>query len=284
LRTNAVVVTLLCLVAPAAHAADYVMRPVDLTTIAPTRPTAQAAPALAEKVDSPSNLLVVPYYEVDTVTPAGGGPTTLFAIHNLKSQPLFAVSIFYISRTGQIHKEQPSIIGTHATYTRNVRDVKGLPVDKDGFARGFVRVVTGDPESSKALSGDFFQVDPRNNFATGDRMIQGADLCYHGEVRLVDFGVGTDLRLFINLPQGGDPNTDPESARLLMYDEAGVLQKGWDFFTSSHVLFVNTDDLNLPDSFGLLDLSFEHSGRGYAYAVYSAEGRYSVGMNWACLD
>ena len=284
MRTNAVVVTLLCLVAPAVHAADYVMRPVDPATIAFTRSIAQAAPALAEKVDSPSNLLVVPYYEVDTVTPAGGGPTTLFAIHNLKSQPLYAVSIFYISRTGQIHKEQPPIIGTHATYTRNVRDVKGLPVDKDGFARGFIRVVVGDPQSSKALSGDFLQVDPGNNFATGDRMIQGADLCYHTEIRLIDLGEGTDLHLFINLPQGNNPSTDAESARLLIYDEAGVAVKAWDFFTTSHTFSVNTNDLNLPVNFGLLDLSFEHSGRGYAYAVYSAEGRYSVGMNDACLD
>jgi len=69
-----------------------------------------------------------------------------------------------------------------------------------------------------------------------------------------------------------------------VYDQTGAFAKGWDFFTASHTFIVNTDDLNLPVSFGELALSFENSGRGYAYAVYSAEARFSVGINHACLN
>jgi len=280
MRATVVVLTLLCLAAPTAHAADYVVRPIDPAATPPATSTTEATPALAEKVDSPSSILVVPYYEVDTTSPIGN--TTLFAVHNLKSG-ILEINVYYISRTGALHKETLGIAGK-ATYTRNVRDVAGLPVDSDGFARGFIRVVASEPLGAKVMTGDFFQVDNANNFATGDRMIQGADLCTHGEIRLVSFGTGTDLRLFINFPQGGNPSVDLPSASLLIYDEAGVLRSGVNFFTTSHTLFIHTDDLGLPINFGLIELSFDHSGGGYAYATYNAEGRFSVGMNSACLD
>ena len=280
MRTNIAVVTLLCLVAPAARAADFVVRPVDPAAIPPTLSADQSAPALVEKVDSPYSLLVVPYYEVDTKSAVG--KTTLFAVHNVTAKTML-VTFLYIPSKGPAHAEDTQL-APRATYTRNVRDVNGLPVDPDGFARGWVEVIANAPVGAKVMTGDFLQVDPFNNFATGDRMIRRADLCKNGEIRFLDFGKGTELRLYVDWPRGDDPKKDPPSATLWIYDQAGKLQAAFDFFTKSSTIFVNTDDLNLPVAFGQVKMSFDASNGGYVYAVYSAEARFSVGMNSACID
>ena len=291
MRTNVVVavaVTLLCLAAPAAHGADLVAGRIDP---AATPPGARAAgstaevkpvlavPGLAEKVDFPSDQLIVPYYEVDKTS--GIGQTTLFAIHNVDTAP-HLVTISYIPEPGPIIEETVSL-GPNATYTRNVRDVAGLPVDSDGFARGYIGVVADVQQGAHVLTGDFLQVDTGSNFATGDRMIEASDLCLFGEVRLLDFGSGTDLHLFINLPQGPPPGGS-SSLSLFIYDQAGTYYSTISFHSSVHAIHLRTDDLNLPISFGQILMSFVNSGGGYAYATYSAEGRYSVGMNSACIN
>lgn len=294
MRRFVFIAVLVCLVTPVAQAADhppdYVMVPLDPDAPPATAPPATAPPVtrstdpasgLVPRVDSPSTVLLVPFYEVDTLSPTG--TTTLFAIRNLTDNPT-TLSIAYLSTTGALHSETV-MVGPLETYTRNVRDVAGLGVEGDGFARGLIRVGPAPGTVQPAnLTGDFLQVNVRDNFATGDRMIQAADVCNYIEVRFLTFGSGTEFRLLVNNPQGTDPATDFPSVSLQVYGEDGNYYAGFNFFTNSPTVYFNTDDLALPIAFGTIVFSFDHSNGGFVYAEYSAEGKFSVGMNGSCLD
>jgi len=273
---SVVLLALLSLATPAAQAADYILRQREANAPAPVR-AAQAGPGLADKIDPLTNTLVVPRFEVDTTS--GTGTTTLFALRNTTDN-LVDVDIFYASTSGGTLRHDDVVLGPRETLTRNVRDVSGLPADPDGFARGYVVAqAPGD-----VLTGDFLQVDVGNNFATGDRMVRLEDLCIQAETRFLDFGSGTDLTVLISEPQGADPMTDPPSVTFHVFGEDGAVFSTIDLFTTNNSVVLSTDDLMLPVDFGTIVADFRNASGGLLIAEYSAEGKFSVGMNSACLE
>lgn len=249
-----------------------------------------AAPSPSAPVDLPvgslstaDETLFVPFFTVDASNP--GGTTTLFAVRNKTTTPL-ELLMDYLTIGGGLMAQEEIIIPAQATRSRNLRDVQDLVVGEDGFAHGFVRVrVVGPapPSGAAQLAGDFFQVDVGNAFATGDRMIREDDLCSTGEVRFLDFGSGTRLRILLEEPQGTDNGSNPPSFTVSARGEDGAA-----FATQSYFADQNVVDLTAADfstlSFGSLVFDFSASGGGFVYAEYSADGKFSVGLNFTCRD
>jgi hypothetical protein len=280
MRTTLITVLLLALVLPTALPAEVVLRPDLPTTVAqPVRRPADRAASLAEKVDEPQEALVVPFFEVDTTDPAG--TTTLFAVRNTFSQPVDVEIRYQASDGTALHQDRLTLAG-RATLTRNLRDVAGLSVDPDGIARGFIVVLQTSRQGAGLLVGDYFQVDVGNAFATGQRMASLDELCLLTEARFVDFGAGTELRLLIGTPQGSDPVFDPPSVEVTPILEDGTLLPKTRVFTNEFAIAVSASDFT-GARFGTLIFDFFNSGGGLAYAEYSAEGQFSVGLNGACL-
>jgi hypothetical protein len=224
--------------------------------------------------------LFIPFYLVDKNDP--NGTNTLFAVRNVTDRTVVAdAEYFTVGGTSQ-RKDSVTLAGQQ-TVTVSIRDVPGLAVDPDGFARGFVKIVTvGDPDRAPVLAGDFFQVDVGNNFATGERLVRQGDLCSDASIRSLDFGAGTRFAVFLTQPRGDDDGVHPPSFTVQVRDEAGdpdgPPQPVW---TADHALELASADLT-GLSFGSVRFDFTNSLGGAVYAEYSAQGRFSVGTTAQC--
>ena len=126
---------------------------------------------VAERSAGASDVLLVPYFEVDRTS--ADGATTMLAMRNETDGEL-PVRILYVSALGgTVEVSQDVTLAPAATRTINLRDVQGLARDPDGFARGLVVLgVVGDQGDGGAmLSGDFFYIDPATDYATGNTLI-----------------------------------------------------------------------------------------------------------------
>lgn len=279
--TTALVLTLSLVLVPAL-AAEVVVRPHEPAEDGwSIRSGAAPAGPPSVKVNEPADSLFVPFFEVDTGDPAG--TTTLFAVRNISSDGV-SLEIRYMSGTGQLLRTELASLDAQETFTRNVRDLSGLPADVLGRARGFieVRLLSADDGSSAPhLVGDYLQVDVGDAFATGERMVTDADFCEEQELRFLDFGAGTELRFLIRNPRGSDDGSDPPSATVRTYAEDGTLLDERDLFTDAQA-FELSAGVFTTESFGTLVFDFSNSGGGVVYGEYSADGRFSVGLNGAC--
>jgi hypothetical protein len=225
---------------------------------------------------------VLPLYLVDEDDP--NGTNTLLAVRNLTGDPVSAgLEYFTVGGVSQI--TDTLSLDAYETETVSIRDVLGLAVDGDGFARGFVKVVAvGAAGGQPVLAGDFFQVDVGNNFATGDKLVPGADVCAHSSIRFLDFGAGTRFTVYLTNPRGADSGADPYSFTVQAFNEAGnPAGMPQPFWTADHALEIESLDVT-GLAFGTLRFDFTHSLGGAVYAEYSAEGRFSVGLTAQCGD
>jgi len=225
--------------------------------------------------------LFVPYYLVNKSVV---GTTTLFAVRNLTSSNVSA-TIDYMRLNGTNQRSDNINLGPYEAETVNIRDVPGLAVGMDGFARGFVRVSTaGNPDMTPVLGGDYFQVDTVNNFATGEQLVRQFDLCTNASIRLVTFGTPTRLTVLINNPRGAVPAVDPPSFVVRPYNEAGIpTGPAVLYFTANNAVEIDASTLTAL-SFGTLRFDFSNSGGGTVSAEYRAGGRFSVGVASQCDD
>jgi hypothetical protein len=173
------------------------------------------------------------------------------------------------------------------TRTFNLRDNPGLAADGDGFARGFVEITTtGNSDQTPVLAGDYFQVDVGDNFATGDRLVRGSDLCDDATVRFLELplpGSGTRLTVWIANPRGSGP-ADPPSFTVRVFDEPGnEVGVPTEFRVDAHALELEASLLSAL-SFGTLRFDFGNSNGGTVYAESSAQGRFSIGVTSQCDD
>lgn len=272
----------LALALPSALAAQVVVRPHDPAASGrPLKPRSQSFGILGEKVDQPADILFVPFYEVDTLHPSG--TTTLFAIRDTTTSPV-TLNVLYLSPTGDLLREDQVNLLPQQTLTTNIRDVGGLATDVNGVARGYAAVVLSSMvPTAFNLVGDYLQVDTANNFAAGDRMVSFFDLCDTQEIRFLDFGAGTELRFLLGGPQGSDPMSDPPSFTVTPFDENGFALPSSDVYTSQYALELPASSFT-TESFGTLVFDLSNSAGGVVYAEYSAEGKFSVGMNGACTE
>lgn len=224
----------------------------------------------------------VPYFLVDKTDPAG--TTTLFAVRNLTGAPISG-DVEYFTTGGASQRVDDLDLGPHETVTVNIRDVPGLFVGMDGFARGYVTVTTaGNPDMTPVLGGDYFQVDVGNNFATGDKLFRMIGLCNHASIRALEFplpGSGTQLTIWIANPRGTGGG-DPPSFIVQAYDEAGnAIGGATPIKTTRHALAFDASVFT-GLAFSTLRFDFSNSAGGTVYAEASVEGRFSVGVSSQC--
>ncbi len=239
--------------------------------------TLQCASAVTE-ADGPSDYLLLPAFEVDTT--AATAPTTFFAVHNQTDEDRVA-RVKYFDTTGALQVTEDLLLGPRQTRTVNVRNIDGLAADPDDVIRGSAKILAcaeGAVELADSFTGDYFYLDDDGNFATGDQLLHSGDICATLQTRLLDFGSGIRLRLYVTDPQGLVTPT----ATFTVYNDAGTMVDSGSLFTSDPVLILDSTDLTAT-RFGTLVIDFLIGG-GTMSAEYSAFGRFSVAMNVNCVE
>lgn len=248
--------------------------------------------AVAERSTSTSDVLLVPYFEVDRRNP--NGASTLFAIHNETAREL-AVRILYLTAVGAEEQQvQELSLGPNATRTINVRDVRGLARDADGVSRGLVvlGVIGATKDSSDLISGDFFFVDRAAGYATGNTLLNaslddsGNELCVEWGTRFMRGGAfsgASTFRFVVDVPSGRQ-EIDPPTAVGTVYDEAGAAIQSFELRTNLHTFELASEDL-VPEglAFGSLSVRFPET-RGALLVEHSGFETLSIAFKAACRD
>lgn len=244
-------------------------------------------PGIDRSVASPDSDLLLPYFQVDTNNPFG--ETTLFALRDQSVSVAANCNVTYRDVFGASQSTESPVVPGSGVFSRNLRDVSGLKIDPDGYKRGYVSV-----DCDRNVSGDALRVNPDQDFATGTRMIATDDLCVFWDIRFIAgaaFSGGTQFSMYHPSPGGIGPG-DPPTAAVTVSDEAGKIY--------GPPIGLNTDQRTiefdfgqvvaaLPGGLGPANGSFwiafsPAGGGGFIQAVYSAEGRYSIGMTGSCQD
>lgn len=248
---------------------------------AATAPAEQEAPydlaglGAAVKEDRLTTLLYLPSFEVDTRN--ADGLTTILSVHNHHDLAT-GVEVRYLDTRGNLQLEQEVELRARQTRTLDLRDVRGLAVNRAGIARGRVEIrqTNASIRLGNRLAGDYFHLDVAGRFATGDQLMRAEDHCDALMVRLLDFGSGARLRLFSNEPRGSAEPT----AMFKVHNEAGVEVDSGPVFVDEQVEVMNARQLTSA-RFGTLSIDYL-SGGGSLAVEYSAAGRFSVAMNATC--
>ncbi len=257
---------------------------------------AQPTPPVATKEGTVGAQLLLPFYLVDTVNPAG--PTTLFAVRNESTSAVDVVVRYYgADRPDLPQSEETITLRDKAMRTVNIGSVAqslDLQVDPDGFTRGYVTFATSQGEA--VIHGDYFQLNDAQNFASGARLINidpasnGNDLCNRFSMRFLDsavfFDSGTQFTVWI---QSEEPLSGTAFS-YSVYSEAGGDPRLSSDFPSADVAFqvsanlLMSADPGLDLAFGAIEFQFPGGTVGHISAIMSAFDRYSVGYEATCLD
>lgn len=237
--------------------------------------------------------LIMPFFRVTT----NNSTVSLFALRNVTGSLVTVSSQFFLADGTNVAFEDE--IEAFATLTVNLRD---LPLPSNGSViEGMATFSVVDPGSTvsngtEALVGDYFLVDPANDFATGDPLTSEAEFCNRFNTRFADGGVfdGTSFNIVApNFVASAAPNFDSGTGladlfTASVYDEAGNLVTQFDGRASGRVFTTSTDSLtsaglNLP-TFGSIEWTFKNNLFGFVSWSMNASGRFSVGMLGECLD
>lgn len=279
----------LLLIVPTLSAAPAESVDTLLSAASGSRGAAEAAPDW-HKADSFGARLLLPLFEVDTINVAG--TTTLFAVRNEMATTVNISFDYYETDSPQAPQlVQAVTLGPKQITTVNVRFIAGLEVDPDGTSNGFV-VINGP--ANALLHGDYYQVTPGQDFATGFRLLNidpqssQNDLCNLFSMRFLNgggFDSGTEFIIWLDLqmaPSGAQPVLD-----LFAYgEEGGDPFLGREFFADTVAFKVTAQELLQPlaQDFGAIEFQFRDGVVGHISAVQSAANRYSVGLEAACGD
>lgn len=253
--------------------------------------SAAAPAALTPKSFPLTSQLVLPYFEVDTQDP--GGTTVLYAIRN-ESTSAIEVDIKYYEIDSPFSPQRTDRVTLAAKAIKpvNLRDVQNLEIDGDGFKRGYVRfqVVGG----ADVLAGDFFRVDPDDNFASGYRLVNvdptspADERCSILTFRFLRGGLfsgGTRIYYWLDLAELPQADTIAYS----VYNEAGTLINTGTLANIDRVASkIDVDQLLVGPAAGLASgaIEFQFSGGvvGHVAGAINASGRFSVGFEGVCRE
>ncbi len=271
----------------------------------------------------PSSDLLLPYFEVDLT---GSGPTTLFAVVNSSTQRV-PVKLSVHSNWGIEIMSSSVFLDGHEVVTVNLQNwiLNGELPDKalspqeiehcqaalsgrltegeglyystetvPGHAVGYVKAAIDSTSRLDVLFGDSFIVDPAQDFAQGDVMVDtettgscNALANRHG-LRFLSgggFDSGTEVLIWTDekiapSPEPFFPQSERTAADLYAFKESGDLSDFRELgFLPLEVLTVA--ELGLSSSFGWLDLFTEEAS--FIAVRYSADNRYSVGLQTFCI-
>jgi hypothetical protein len=247
--------------------------------------------ALGRRSAATTDVLLLPYFETDKRD--SNGVNTLFAVRN-ETAVNVPVRILYLGVLGAVENAVQEIeLEPHATRTISLRDVKGLPVDEDGVARGLVVLgAIGHDESSDLLSGDFFFIDPKTDYATGNTLLNmsyddsGNEFCSEWGTRFFrggGFSGSSSFRIVVDVA-GGSQDFDPPTAIGTVYDEAGEPVRSFEIRTDLNSFQLSSADI-APEStsFGSLSIRFPET-KGVILVEHSGFHRLSVALKGACRD
>jgi hypothetical protein len=280
-----------------------------------------AGAALADAPPQPSAEVLLPIFEVDL---AAGGRTTLFAVANALDEPVevtasvrtnWGIPVLQVPltlaprevRTVNLHAwivrgELPAGILDEPERAHLEAALAGRRSPKDDLyygkelapnrAMGSI-VFTTSGRGIDALWGDYFLVDPGQDLAMGDTLVNldrstgCLGVCSRHALRFLlgaAFDGGTELVIWS--PRQGRPSSDPEppgqrfSASSVAFDEAGRPMDQRDHELLPLEL-VRVEELGLSEPFGWLDLLTE--SEVFIGVLHSADHRYSVGLQTYCL-
>lgn len=223
----------------------------------------------------PATELYLPYYEVDTSN--ANGLTTLYAVRNNFTTPQ-QLLVLIADDQGNSTFESP-ILAPRQTLTVNLRD--RLPSNA-GTLKGYVVIATVG--TAAAIGGDYFYLDPANNFASGGALVDTADVnCTNWDTRFFNGGAfngGTEFSFF-TLFNGGTTDSVP-IANGNVFTEAGTPMGTVSVF--SNRVTSSTNSLNIPGlpTFGVVEWELE--GPGLVLTTFDANGEYSVTVTPQCVD
>ena len=299
---------------------------IHLLLIAGLATTLWTAPAQAEA--TPSSHLLLPYFEVDLGSPAGR--TTLFAVGSSAEEPV-DVRVSVTSNWGIPLVETTLTLAPGAVSTVNLRDwlgagalhgrtmgsselahvqraLQGERSPRDGLyygsaadpdrpelAVGAVTLQVVSTPRHDALWGDYFLVDPGQDFAEGDLLVDidrakggCSSLCRRHRLRFLQgggFDGGTQVVVWSGRRAAPKAAADPDGARQLVSVGAFHEESGMRFAERDLDLLAVDDlalgDLDLGESFGWLDLLSDEPV--YVGVRLSANGRYGLTMQSWCV-
>ncbi len=237
------------------------------------------------KIDLAGDWLILPHYEVNLLNP--NGVNTLFAVRNVTSGPR-EIAIRYHDRIGGVIF-QTAMLGPKEVKSFSARNVAGLVGNSNGIARGYVSIIDSElvlnPFPETVIQGDYFIINPSNNFASGDRLISNTglfaynDLCAKFDVRFFNgggFDGGTDVSIYF---ESLDDNIIDLS--FAVYEEAGGAP------VETGTVDSGVHSIKLPIAvltsvpFGVIEFTFNGTF-GHVSSVFSALGKFSVGVNALC--
>lgn len=254
---------------------------------------ATAFPPTTRAADATTDVLLLPYFEVEPDNPAG--VTTLFAVRNETADPV-TIRLLFLTPVGpdQQRVEEITLAG-HAVHSFNLRDVRGLRTDEDGIARGLVvlGVIGGGPQGN-SLTGDFFLL---HGASAGARTTGGAllnlsvndpdnELCRAWSARFLNggsFDGATTLTVVADVA-GGLGDRDPATLIATVYAEDGTEVARFAVKSDSNAFQLALRDLVPAETpFGSLSLEFPYT-RGAVLVEHTAAGGHAVGLKAGCLD
>jgi len=221
----------------------------------------------------------IPYFRADLLQE---GDSTYFAIRNETGAQQSVVVEFFDVRFS-LDAIQTYVLGSREVRTVAVKHVPGLTMGGDGYARGFIRM-----SAPSLVTVDYFQLESRNAFATGETGWAITDLCTRWSSRFLRFGSegGTTLSVMVNGPRGNRPS-DPPTIIADVYSEAGVFIISFEVFTDEYAFELSVHDL-IPSAldFGVVELAINavHSPSGIIEVQHQALDQFSVGHRGICRD
>lgn len=286
-------VSLLAAAGSAAADEGLVFQAIDTPPVDPA-PVTRSGELAPRFTDVTADTLMVPFFRFDrgNIT----GETTLIAVRNASNEAHDVIITYWVDHVFDPMAE-PDLVQSLSLVPNkvvpiNLRDLPELDggADNDNIIKGWLMVEHAEGVGD-SLSADWFQVDPDEDFATGGRMIDidHTGTCSQWDFRYITgsgFDGGTELRVFIDTPLGlGTP-----SFSVSFYSEAGAFLGGVSAITNRQVADINVETELFPflpapppDS-GSMEITFSGgTNGGIVLGTYSAEGRYSVGLNGTCI-
>lgn len=229
----------------------------------------------------------IPHFRIDRSAEAGeNADATIWSVRN-ESEAGESVDIraSYFTTDFDPQGAQEFTLGEKELRSVSLRSVEGLRTERDGFARGFIRVT---PSVSRRISVDFFQVDFSQNSATGSLASSfPCDFCDQWQLRFLRFGEGSGsiATFFVNGPlAAGSPTVVGN-----VYGEDGSFVSSFSIRSTGDWTFqcdIQNELVNGDVRFGTIELNilsgFEPSG--IVSVSHSAFGAFSVGVPSICLE
>ena len=221
----------------------------------------------------------IPLFEADMMAP---GDSTFFSVRNEDALAnTVALEYFDVHFTFQF--DDTIELAPHELRSVALRNVAGLAVDPDGYARGVVRVVPDGP-----IFVDSFQLETRNSFAVGGVGSVIDEFCSQWHARFLRFAAagGTELVFMVNGPLGGEPG-DPVTISGDIYAENGDFINSFTVRTDEWTFAISVHDFVLGGlEFGSVELVIHShfSPSGLVEVRHQALGEFSVGHQAVCAD